>query len=73
MHDQPEGLMRTNQVGGPNHIDEGCCEFILNKIDYWERIIDFAAAVDRGDSSKWLPLARCCTLREISAATSQYC
>ena len=70
MHDRPEGLIRANQVGGPNHIDEGRCQFVLNKIDYRRRIIDVAAELDRGASSPWLPLARCCALREISAATS---
>jgi len=70
MHDQPEGLLKTNQVDGPNHIDEGGCQFVFNKIDYWRRIIDVAAEVDMGASSPCLPLARCCGLREISAATS---
>ena len=70
MHDRLEGLIRTNQVGGPNHIDEGRCQFALNKIDYWRRIMDIAAEVDRGASSPWLPFVRCCALRQISAATS---
>jgi len=71
MHDWPEGLLETNQVDGPNHIDEGGCQFVFNKIDYWGQIIDVAAEVDRGASSPWLPLAQCCdALREISAATS---
>jgi len=70
MQDQPEGLIGTNQVGGPNNINEGRCEIVLNKIDYWSQTIDVAAEVDRGASSPWLPLARCCELREISAATS---
>jgi hypothetical protein len=70
MHNRPEGLKGTNQVGGPNHINEGRCEIFLNKIDYWRQTIDVAAEVDRGASLPWLPLARYCALRKISAATS---
>ena len=70
MRNRSEGLIMANQVGGPNHIDEGRCQFALNNIDYWRRIIDVAAEVNRGASLPSLPLARCCALREISAATS---
>ena len=64
MHDRPEVLLKTNQLDGPNHMDEGRCQFVFNKIDYWRRIIDVAAKVDRDASSPWLTLALCCALRE---------
>ena len=49
-----KGLIKTNGGDGLTPIDEGCCGFFFNKIDYWRCFIIAAAEVYRA----LLPLLR---------------
>ena len=57
-----EGLIKTKGGEGLTPIDEGCCGFVFNKIDYWRCFIIAAAEVYRRLCCRFLAMVGLCSM-----------